>query len=88
MLSERIAGGCHFQAVQASRESWVVIPADLRWKYDLKPGDEVHVVDYGGVLSLIPTSEDPLGMGAGVLKGESSLTEALMEARERDRARE
>jgi AbrB family looped-hinge helix DNA binding protein len=75
-------------ALKISQKGWVVIPADLRRKYDLKPGDEVHVVDYGGVLSLIPTSEDPLEAGAGMLKGEDSLTEALLEARERDRARE
>jgi len=62
--------------------------ADLRKKYDLKPGDKVHVVDYGGVLSLIPTSEDPLEYAAGTLNGESSLTKALIDERERERARE
>jgi AbrB family looped-hinge helix DNA binding protein len=65
-----------------------VIPADLRRKYDLKPGDEVHVVDYGGVLSLIPASEDPLEVAAGMLKGETSLTQALLEERKKDRDRE
>jgi len=74
--------------LKISQKGWVVIPADLRKKYDLKPGDEVHVVDYGGVLSLIPTSEDPLEYAAGMLKGESSLTQALLEERERERARE
>lgn len=67
----------------------MVIPDDLREKYDLKPGDEVHVVDYGGVLSLIPVSKDPLEVAAGMLKGETSVTQALMEERkmERDRKR-
>ena len=74
--------------LKISQKGWVVIPADLRKKYDLKPGDEVHVVDYGGVLSLIPTSEDPLEYAGGMLKGESSLTRALIKERERERARE
>jgi len=74
--------------LKISQKGWVVIPAELRRKYDLKPGDEVHVVDYGGVLSLIPTTEDPLEYAAGMLKGETSLTEALLKERERERARE
>jgi AbrB family looped-hinge helix DNA binding protein len=74
--------------MRISQKGWVVIPADLRRKYDLKPGDEVHVVDYGGVLSLIPSSEDPLEVAAGMLKCETSLTEALLEERKQERARE
>jgi len=74
--------------LKISQKGWVVIPADLRKKYDLKPGDEVHVVDYGGVLSLIPTTEDPLEVAAGMLKGEISLTQALLEERKQERARE
>lgn len=74
--------------IKISQKGWVVIPAYLRKKYDLNPGDEVHVVDYGGVLSLIPTSEDPLEYAGGMLKGEMSLTQALIEERERERARE
>ena len=37
-------------AVTVSEKGWVVIPADLRKKYNLHPGAEVAVVDYGGVL--------------------------------------
>lgn len=74
--------------LKISQKGWVVIPADLRKKYDLKPGDEVHVVDYGGVLSLIPASEDPLEFAAGMLKGNTSLTKALLDDRKKERARE
>jgi AbrB family looped-hinge helix DNA binding protein len=74
--------------LKISQKGWVVIPVELRRKYNLKPGDEVHVVDYGGVLSLIPTSEDPLEVAAGMLKGETSLTEALLEERKQERDRE
>ena len=37
-----------------SAKGWVVIPAELRLRYGLKPGMRVQVVDYGGVVSLIP----------------------------------
>ncbi|NIM92786.1 MAG: AbrB/MazE/SpoVT family DNA-binding domain-containing protein [Anaerolineales bacterium] len=74
--------------LKISQKGWVVIPADLRRKYDLKPGDEIHVVDYGGVLSLIPASKDPVKQGLGILKGEKSLTDALIAERKRERERE
>lgn len=74
--------------VKISQKGWVVIPAELRKKYDLKPGVEIHVVDYGGVLSLIPATEDPVQYAAGMLGGEVSLTQALLAERERERARE
>jgi len=48
-------------SVTVSEKGWVVIPADLRKKYNLHPGAEVSVVDYGGVLALVPLWPDPSG---------------------------
>ena len=70
-----------------SSKGWVVIPAGLRKKYNLEPGSKVHVVDYGGVLTLIPAVEDPVAAAAGRLPGERSLTAALLEARTEERRR-
>ena len=74
--------------IKISQKGWVVIPAKIRKKYNLKPGDEIHVIDYGGVLSLIPASEDPLEYASGMLQGETSLTQALIDERNRERVRE
>ena len=74
--------------LKISQTGWVVIPAKLRKKYNLKPGDEVHVVDYGGVLSLIPASNNPIKRGRGILKGAKSLTDALLAERKMERERE
>jgi len=74
--------------LRLSQKGWVVIPAQLRKKYDLKPGDQVLVVDYGGVLSIIPAAHDPLAYAAGMLRGESSLTQALLVEHESERERE
>lgn len=74
--------------MKVSQKGWVVIPANLRKKYDLKPGDEVHVIDYGGVLSLIPAHEDPIRHAEGMLKGEVSVIKALNEERQLERVRE
>lgn len=64
---------------KVSSKGWIVIPAKLRQKYNLQPGDQVHVVDYGGVVSIIPASADPVEHAAAMLKDGSSLTGALLE---------
>ena len=61
-----------------SNKGWVVIPADLRKKYDLNPGSEVTLVDYGGVLAIVPALKNPIKHAAGMLKGGASLTKALL----------
>ena len=64
--------------VTVSEKGWVVIPANLRKKYQLTPGVEVQVVDYGDVLALVPTFANPVEQAAGLLKGSKSLTRALL----------
>ena len=74
--------------VTISQKGWVVIPAELRKKYHLTPGTEVIVVDYGGVLSIIPAMRDPIKQGRGLLKDLPSLTEDLLKERAEELARE
>ena len=63
-----------------SQKGWVVIPSDLRKKYKLHPGRMVQIVDYGGVLTLVPSLEDPLAQSMGMMKGKGqSLRQALLE---------
>ncbi len=71
-----------------SHKGWVVIPAELRKKYRLIPGTEVVIVDYGGVLAIIPASKEPIKQGRGLLKDLSSLTTELLKERAQERGRE
>jgi AbrB family looped-hinge helix DNA binding protein len=73
---------------KVSAKGWVVIPAEFRRKYDLRPGDAVSIVDYGGVLSIVPAPRDAIGHARGVLARKPSLTRALLKAREEERRRE
>jgi len=73
--------------VTVSEKGWVVIPAELRRKYNLQPGTEVSVVDYGGVLALVPAMARPTKQAAGILKGRRPLTRALLVEHRRERAR-
>ena len=74
-------------SVTISEKGWIVIPADLRRKYHLSPGTEVSVVDYGGVLAIVPAMANPIQQAAGMLKGRTSLTRALLGERRRERRR-
>jgi AbrB family looped-hinge helix DNA binding protein len=71
-----------------SSKGWVVIPAELRRKYDLRPGARVMVVDHGGVMAIVPALVHPVKATSGMLKGGPSLTKALFKERARERKRE
>ena len=74
--------------VVVSEKGWVVIPAELRRKHNLKPGTEVQVVDYGGILALVPKMQDPVQQAAGMLRGRKSLRRALLAEHRAERRRE
>jgi AbrB family looped-hinge helix DNA binding protein len=71
-----------------SSKGWLVIPADLRKKYNLESGQYIRVVDYGGVLCLVPELKEPIEEGMGSLSRGSSLVNALLESRRQDKKRE
>lgn len=70
-----------------SEKGWVVIPQELRRRYHLKKGDRVHVIDYGGVISIVPASGDPIASSSGMLKGRTSLVKELAKSRRQDAGR-
>jgi AbrB family looped-hinge helix DNA binding protein len=72
------------KASKLSEKGWVVIPNSIRKRYGLKKGDQVNIIDYGNIISIIPLSTDPIKESAGLLKGGSSLTKDLIEQRKRD----
>lgn len=68
-----------------SKKGWVVIPAELRKKYGLHPGAQVRIVDYGGVLAIIPALSEPVKQAGGMLKTEKKLTDSLLEEHRSER---
>jgi AbrB family looped-hinge helix DNA binding protein len=71
-----------------STKGWVVIPAELRRKYHLAPGTEVRIVDYGGVLAIVPLLQHPIEEAAGMLEGSQSLTQLLVAEHQQEVAHE
>ena len=56
----------------------------LRERHGLKKGDRVHVIDYGGVIAIVPASQTPIKNSLGMLKGETSLVKELLKSRRID----
>ena len=71
-----------------SAKGSIVIPAEYRKKHHLDPGSKVQLVDYGGVLMIVPASADPVAEAGGILKSRRSLSKALLDERKKERQRE
>jgi len=87
-ITRKSSGGNRMTNITISSKGWVVIPSKLRKKYGLKPGSQVKVIDYGGVLALVPLMENPIQEAVGMLESDTSLTEALLEEHSREVVRE
>lgn len=69
---------------KVSAKGWIVIPAPLRKRFCLKPGDMVELQAKDDTITLIPEAADPVEALYGKLAGETSLTKELL----KDRAEE
>ena len=71
-----------------SEKGWVVIPNEIREKYNIKKGDKVNIIDYGNIIAIIPTSKDVIKDSAGIFKSKKSLTKSLIDDRKEEIERE
>lgn len=74
--------------VTVSKKGWVVIPSEIRRRYNIRPGDKVHVIDLAGRIAIIPAAEDPIAAARGMFKDGPSLTKGLLEDRRWELERE
>ncbi|PIP45342.1 MAG: AbrB family transcriptional regulator [Deltaproteobacteria bacterium CG_4_8_14_3_um_filter_51_11] len=70
--------------VRVLAKGQVVIPAPIRKKYAIEPGTELNIFEYGGMIYLVPRSEDPVAEAMGSLPAHPSLTKELLSERKRD----
>ena len=73
--------------LRMSRIGQVVIPAELRKKYQLKPGAPVAVEEQAGQIVIVPLPEDPIAALYGVLKDAGPLTDDLLAERREEAGR-
>jgi len=62
----------------------VVIPAQMRKKYDIQPGNLLQIFEYGNLIYLVPPAKDPLKEAMGCLPQKPSLSRALLKERKKD----
>ena len=74
--------------VTVSSKGQVVIPAELRRRYNLKPSSKIEFLDNGNELVVVPLPRDPFKASYGILKGKGVRTKDLMEIRRKERKKE
>jgi len=62
----------------------IVIPAELRKRLHIKPGTEMQIMEYGGIIYLIPPVDDPINAACGLLPSKPSLSEKLLKERKNE----
>ena len=70
--------------VKTLSKGQVVIPAEIRKKYHIKPGSMLQVMEYNGIIYLIPPALDPVKEACGILPSKPSLSEKLLKERKRE----
>lgn len=59
----------------------IVIPAEIRKKYNIEPGKEILLMEYGGILYLVPPVKDAVASACGILPSKPSLSDILLRER-------
>jgi AbrB family looped-hinge helix DNA binding protein len=71
--------------VKTLSKGQVVIPAKMRTKYHIEAGTEMQILEYGGIIYLIPPVEDPISAACGLLPtSKPSLAGQLLRERKAD----
>lgn len=68
--------------VRTLSKGQIVIPAALRKKFRIEPGNEMQIVEYGGIICLIPPGDDPVRAACGAFPADPSLGDRLLLDRE------
>ncbi len=67
--------------VKTLSKGQIVIPAAIRKKYKIQPGSVLQIIEYGGIIYIIPPVNDPINAACGSLTQKPSLSERLLKER-------
>jgi AbrB family looped-hinge helix DNA binding protein len=71
--------------VKVSTKGQVVLPAEIRKKYNIGVGREVEILDFGGEIVIVPVPETK---GRGFVKFRRGLDEILAEYKKEEKKKE
>ncbi|MFP3869850.1 MAG: AbrB/MazE/SpoVT family DNA-binding domain-containing protein [Syntrophobacteria bacterium] len=74
--------------VKTSTKGQIVIPAEIRRKLGIKPGQKVNLTLEGDKAVITPLPEDPIRALRGILKGQPSMAQGLLLDRREEVKRE
>ncbi len=55
------------ESVKVQNKGQIVIPAAIRKKYAIKPGNQVQMFEYGRLIYIVPHADDPVRNAKGCL---------------------
>jgi AbrB family looped-hinge helix DNA binding protein len=70
--------------VKTLAKGQIVIPAAIRKRYRIEPGTRIQIMDYGGIIYLVPPVEDPIRAACGLLPSKPSLSQKLLRERKKE----
>ena len=70
--------------VRTLSKGQIVIPAEIRKRYHIEPGTEIQIMEYEGIIYLIPPVPDAIKAACGILPLKPSLSEKLLRERRKD----
>ncbi len=74
--------------IRASKKCQIVIPAEIRRRMGIEPGEYFDVIASDGKIVLTPLGRDPVEELRGILAGGPSLTQELLKEHALDLERE
>jgi len=72
--------------VKVSSKGQIVLPKDIRERFNIKPGDEVEILEFGREIVLVPIKRDV--KLRGLIKFNKPLKELLREIKEEEKTLE
>jgi len=70
--------------VKTLAKGQIVIPAAIRKRYRIEPGTRIQIMEYGGIIYLVPPVEDPIRAACGLLPSKPSLSQKLLRERKKE----
>jgi AbrB family looped-hinge helix DNA binding protein len=70
--------------VKTLAKGQIVIPAAIRKRYRIEPGTSIQIMEYGGIIYLVPPVEDPIRAACGLLPSKPSLSRKLLRDRKKE----
>ena len=70
--------------VKTSSKGQIVIPAEIRKKLGIEPGQKVNLSLENDKAVISPLPKDPIKTMRGILKGKPSMTKALLDDRKKE----